>query len=56
MKKTILVLALAGFTYGAIAAPVQPKPAAKTTATTKAKADTAKKAVKHTKAKKALKK
>lgn len=55
MKKAILVLALAGFTYGAFAAPVQPKTTAKTTTT--AKADTAKKkAVKPTKAKKAVKK
>ncbi len=56
MKKTILALALAGFTYGAIAAPVKPKPAATTTSTV-AKADTVKKkAVKHTKAKKTVKK
>ncbi|WP_374165914.1 hypothetical protein [Arcticibacter sp. MXS-1] len=56
MKKTILVLALAGFTYGTFAAPVQPK-AAKTTTTSVAKADTAKKkAVKATKVKKSVKK
>ncbi|MGX5690512.1 hypothetical protein BDE36_0590 [Arcticibacter tournemirensis] len=56
MKKTILVLALAGFTLGAFAAPVQTKPLTKTSTTT-TKADTAKKkAVKTTKAKKAVKK